>query len=77
MIDFKTNVVRQIGLNELTIRHCDVLERLFDLRLQIDVNMNSQPVFIDFPQTSFELAVNDTFFYDLPQTIDPEGNADA
>ena len=76
-IDFYSNVVRQIGLNELTIRHCDYYERLFDLRLQIDVKYNTQPVFVDTPQTNFFLAFNDTQLYRLPDTIDPQGNANA
>ena len=38
---FETNVPRQLGLNELIIKHCDIYERLFDLRLQIDVLRNS------------------------------------
>ena len=40
-IEFYTNFVRQVGLNELTIRHCDIYERLFDIRLKIEVKMNS------------------------------------
>lgn len=70
-------MVRQIGLNELTIRHCDIYERLFDFRLQIEVKVNSQPRFVDIPDTNFGLKVNETLIYRLPETIDPDGNSDS
>ena len=76
-VEFFTNVQRQVGLNELIIKHCDIYERLFDLRLQIDVKRNSQPIFVDFPQRLFRLAVNETLLYRLPEIIDPQGNAKA
>ena len=66
-----------MGLNELTIRYCDVYERLYDVHLQIEVKSNTQPLFVDVPETSFFLAVNDTRLYRLPDTIDPQGNAEA
>ena len=34
-------------------------------------------MFVDQLQTSFLLAVNDTLLYRLPDTIDPQGNAEA
>ena len=40
-IGFQSNVVQKVGLNELTLRHCDQLERLFDLRLQISMKRNT------------------------------------
>ena len=47
---FETNVIRQLGLNELIIKHCDIYERLFDLRLQVEVKRNTQPFFTSIPQ---------------------------
>ena len=64
-----------MGLNELIIKHCDIYERLFDFRLQIDVKMNTQPIFKEFPQRLFQLTVNETLLYRLPEIIDPQGNA--
>ena len=40
-VEFFTNVQRKLGLNELIIKHCDIYERLFDLRLLIEVKRNS------------------------------------
>ena len=39
--------------------------------------MNSQPIFVEFPQTNFVVVFNETLFYELPATVDPEGNAAA
>ena len=76
-IGFFGQAVSSIGLNELTLRHCDRLERLFDLRLQVDVKRNQQPVFISPPQTQFTLRFGDYLIYRLPETVDPDGNAEA
>ena len=39
--------------------------------------MNSQPIFVEFPQRNFLVAINQTLFVELPATVDPEGNAAA
>ena len=70
-IEFYSNVARQIGMTELTIRHCDVYERLFDLKIKFLVKQNSQPVFVNRLKNQFTVKVNENQAYELPEIVDP------
>lgn len=62
-------------MTELTIRHCDIYERLFDLKIKFLVKQNSQPVFITRLKNQFKVKINDNFAYNLPEIVDPQGNS--
>lgn len=42
--------------------------------MYVRVNSNGHPDFVTEVETSWKLAVNDTFDYKLPQLVDKEGN---
>ena len=58
-------------MTELTIRHCDIYERLFDLKIQFNVKQNSQPVFVTRLKNQFKVKINENQAYDLPEIVDP------
>ena len=62
-------------MTELTIRHCDIYERLFDMKIKFEVKQNSQPVFVSRLQSQFQVKLNKSLAYELPDIVDPQGNA--
>ena len=62
-------------MTELTIRHCDIYERLFDMKIKFEVKQNSQPVFVSRLQSQFKVKLNKSLAYELPDIVDPQGNA--
>ena len=63
-----------VGTQKTIIRSCDSLDRLLEMNLYIDVVANTFPEFVNEPETSFVMDVNDVFEYKLPKIVDPEGN---
>jgi hypothetical protein len=53
------------------------LNRLLELNLYIAVLANTHPDFVKDVETSFTLAVGDTYSYTLPAWADQEGNDQA
>ena len=63
-----------VGMQKTIIRSCDSLDRLLEMNLYIEVISNTYPDFVTEPETSFVVAVNDVYQYQLPEVADPEGN---
>jgi len=72
-IDIFTNN-DDVGIKKTIIRSCDSMNRLLEMNLYIEVLANTYPDFVSEPETSFVLAVNEVYQYELPAVKDPEGN---
>lgn len=69
-----TNSDDAVGTARTIIRGCSNFNELLELYLYVRVNSNGHPDFVTEVETSWKLAVNDTFDYKLPQLVDKEGN---
>ena len=74
MINIQTDALEMEGVQKTIFRTCDAYDQLFELYLDIDVKSNSPPSFVEEPETAFTVAVNESYVYQLPDVIDPEGN---
>lgn len=73
----QTDSEDKVGTQKVIIRNCDDLNRLLELNLYIAVLANTHPDFVKDVETSFTLAVGDTYSYTLPAWADQEGNDQA
>lgn len=73
-IYIQTNDENKVGSQQVIVRNCDAMNRLLELNLYINVLSNTHPDFVDTVQTSFTMAVNETFTYQLPVVEDPNAN---
>jgi hypothetical protein len=69
-----TNSDDAVGTSRTIIRGCSNFNELLELYLYVRVNSNGHPDFVTEVETSWKLALNDTFDYKLPQLVDKEGN---
>ena len=73
-IDIQTDNDEMVGIQKTIIRACDNLDRLLEMNLYVEILSNTYPDFVSEPETSFIVAVGDTYQYKLPAVTDPEGN---
>lgn len=70
----QTDDENKVGVQKVMIRDCDALSRLLELNLYISVLENTHPDFVSNLQTSWQIDLNDTVTYQLPQWRDPQNN---
>jgi len=70
----QTDAENKVGVQQVLIRDCDVLNRLLEANLYINVLSNNYPDFVTEPTTSWTMAEGDVVTYRLPNVVDPEGN---
>ena len=63
----QTNDENLVGTQVTYIRGCDSLNRLIDLNLYINISDNTAPDFATTVQTEFNMWINETINYKLPQ----------
>ena len=71
-VHLQTNDENMVGTQRTVIRACDSLSRLIELNLYLNISDNTAPEFVDDLQTEFELYINDTINYKLPDITEDE-----
>ena len=65
----QTNDESLVGNQRTMIRGCDSLQRLYELNLYINISDNTAPDFAKTVQTEFDMWINGTINYKLPNLL--------
>lgn len=61
--EIQTDDEELVGVQRTVLRQCDILDRLHELNLSIEVLSNTYPDFVTEPETAFTVALFDIYEY--------------